>query len=755
MREHHSRGFGDSTPPRMGAPVKTGSGDHARTGAEQRRDGLFGSPQDHREIVHGFRAFQAPPADNRRPSNGDTPPGRPSSQPAELAPSRPFEDTFRRDDVAGARLGMFRAFGEVPPSRNDGTPRQESAALHNGAGPTSQPASAFSTPRLSKETRDGFPTRYQSASFGTPMREDQAGLFRPALPPQPQGTPGQARESIEARPSLQDFRRDYQRSSPPLSDIASHDRLRNGFHERPLTLEEHQRMETMNRELQQRKDSPGSGFRALFTISPELNRRGRNSPLPQAVQGAQPRHVGPGGDNPGIKSEFGRMFSGLGSGVGSTTPTAGQSVNGANTPARVASPVRHAEGGDLVRTAVAELEEGRGGSKSGRGGRKTRDELEKAELETYDGRMTPSLSQRGSKRAKTTHPLHRHHHHHHHAHHHHHEPAEPHQGSYSMLRFPSNPLSQSGHASATPHHHHHHHATHATHAHPNHHHHHPPRSTPLITKKPTTTIINKDLLVSVSRKPRKHLGSALYTSSLSLPPAKLPSDRRIRYANTVEPIPRFDGGENCTFTVRVPRWLLSRTAQEIDAREPSRLEEICKRRQVWGSEVYTDDSDVVAAAVHAGWIRGDFGELDDDLRGLGEDEAEPADAAADADADADAPRQFVLDARPRRPVDVPLGHDMHVTVLVLPPLDAYASTHAHHVLSREWAGAAPHDGMSFMVHRVEFVDEGAADRGVGRDAKSRKRRIVLEERRRREAAAALLMLPGVGKAAGGTVSVSA
>ncbi len=46
----------------------------------------------------------------------------------------------------------------------------------------------------------------------------------------------------------------------------------------------------------------------------EINRKGRVSPLPQAVQGAQPMLQGPAGE-PGIKNEFGRMFSGIGSGV--------------------------------------------------------------------------------------------------------------------------------------------------------------------------------------------------------------------------------------------------------------------------------------------------------------------------------------------------------------------------------------------------------------------------------------------------------
>lgn len=50
------------------------------------------------------------------------------------------------------------------------------------------------------------------------------------------------------------------------------------------------------------------------------DKRGRASPLPQAVQGAQAQSRGPTNE-PGIKNEFARMFSGIGSGVGSAVST--------------------------------------------------------------------------------------------------------------------------------------------------------------------------------------------------------------------------------------------------------------------------------------------------------------------------------------------------------------------------------------------------------------------------------------------------
>ena len=50
------------------------------------------------------------------------------------------------------------------------------------------------------------------------------------------------------------------------------------------------------------------------------DKRGRASPLPQAMQGAQARLRGPTGETH-IKYEFGRVFPGLGSGVGSAVST--------------------------------------------------------------------------------------------------------------------------------------------------------------------------------------------------------------------------------------------------------------------------------------------------------------------------------------------------------------------------------------------------------------------------------------------------
>lgn len=60
---------------------------------------------------------------------------------------------------------------------------------------------------------------------------------------------------------------------------------------------------------------------------------------------------------------------------------------------------------------------------------------------------------------------------------------------------------------------------------------------------------------------------------------------------------------------------------------------------------------------------------------------------------------------------------MHVTVVILPRLKKYAEVARNGVLSRAWGDN--HDGVSFMVVKVRWVDEGLG-RGVARSGKARR-----------------------------------
>ncbi len=121
-------------------------------------------------------------------------------------------------------------------------------------------------------------------------------------------------------------------------------------------------------------------------IQQEINRKGRNSPFPQAVQGAQ----GPPGE-PGIKSEFGKMFSGIGSGVGS--------IGGSGASGGTQTPY---QGGlrreDLEGVAAFDSPTEMMARQDSRGGRRRKLQDDDKDDSGSTGRRTPT----GRKRAKPT-----------------------------------------------------------------------------------------------------------------------------------------------------------------------------------------------------------------------------------------------------------------------------------------------------------------------------------------------------------------
>ena len=173
---------------------------------------------------------------------------------------------------------------------------------------------------------------------------------------------------------------------------------------------------------EQRRDSPLSHLQRQLAASaagaddsgssPELsrkslsllndNKRGRVSPLPQAVQGAQPQLRGPASE-PGIKNEFARMFSGIGSGVGSAVSTP---VPPDNQPLGLPSSPLGPEEGDR-RTPLSRRKElmneakPRNTSRTGRRSRKLKDGEVKKEAEDSNGAgLGKTLNGRGQKKTR-------------------------------------------------------------------------------------------------------------------------------------------------------------------------------------------------------------------------------------------------------------------------------------------------------------------------------------------------------------------
>lgn len=249
-------------------------------------------------------------------------------------------------------------------------------------------------------------------NFGGAFREEQnPGLFRSSY--NPYAHHGH-REDLDFRGPRNDvFGRPEHRQSPTPSEMVRFDAAARGppAHYVPPYGSHPYEPHTSDQLL--RRDGDSLHHRSLLGVSAEMARKnGRSSPLPQAVQGAQLRHVGPAAD-PNIKSEFGRMFSGLGlGGVGSNTPIAGMSANGSATPSRM-SPARQLDPHEAA--AIAADNDGASTeSRTNKRGRKTKDDGAKDDGDGTDGRNTPTLSHQGSKRSKVAHPAP--HHHHHHAH---------------------------------------------------------------------------------------------------------------------------------------------------------------------------------------------------------------------------------------------------------------------------------------------------------------------------------------------------
>lgn len=143
--------------------------------------------------------------------------------------------------------------------------------------------------------------------------------------------------------------------------------------------------------------------RSLLAVGADGKRGGRASPLPQAVQGAQAPFIGPAGE-PAIKNELGRVFSGIGSGVGGVTAATGGS--GPSTPLG-SSPFKRDSltGRSMNGDGTDEASKiPRPSSAAGRRTRKSRDE-EQMEIEANDTRGV--LSARNARRSR-----HSHHHHH-------------------------------------------------------------------------------------------------------------------------------------------------------------------------------------------------------------------------------------------------------------------------------------------------------------------------------------------------------
>lgn len=365
------------------------------------------------------RLFGSSPNDSlardARQSASSVPP-RPNSQPN--GPAGPAErEGMTSHDALGGRRGahgqpeerrrtlgeqsrpdaaeLLRGIGQGLTDRNRpvtvhpisqsvfGPPREQ-----HGPAATGEPSrSLWQQPAPSEPPREPIESHREEAP--TPYRN--YGTYPPPAPGLPRYGPPTLSEMAPRRSlDLLNNRVVEQHQAPPTSDPNSKERYRT----EPLTRSfssggnSYPGRSMYGEPMQHSKSHIGLGLE-------ESRRTGRASPLPQAVQGAQaPPYMT--GKDPGIKSEFGRMFSGLG-GLGSSTP-----LRGSPLPHNSQDGPEHSE---MMR---------RIGSQQGRKPKRVKDESNVFDDDSNDGRGTPT-GVRGAKRGKHAHPSG---HHHHHAQHH-------------------------------------------------------------------------------------------------------------------------------------------------------------------------------------------------------------------------------------------------------------------------------------------------------------------------------------------------
>jgi hypothetical protein len=407
-----------------------------------------------------------------------------------------------------------------------------------------------------------------------------------------------------------------------------------------------------------RKGSDELSHRTILGLANE-SRRGRFSPVPQAVQGAQAQTPVP---ESGTKAEQGRIFAGLGGGLGSSTGPTSTPVGHSASPFKDGAARLSEE--NLMRMS-------RSTSGMGKRARKLDDEP-RADSDVGDGK-------KGRKRSKYAH-------------------------SYKvdledMTR--RTPLTNNVQRNSTPN-------VTSQPTQSSHHHHHMPKADPKPLFKPKKNIKITPVITAAKRLPRRHLGMFRYDPDLRNADPSRPGQEKFEVSVRPNHLPSFDGDDhvNCTYTIRVPNlWLQERERRMI-----------CRENFLWGSGVYTDDSDVVAAAMHSGFI--------ESVAPKSADKALLNKIIKDQNAKIEG----LIDV-PNKPYIPEQNKDAMITCVVLPALEEYAGSARFGVMSRDWPSQKPgadHDGVSFAIVKVEWVAGAVEARRVGRTGKERRQRLKQE-----------------------------
>ncbi|CDR43297.1 CYFA0S11e03488g1_1 [Cyberlindnera fabianii] len=226
-------------------------------------------------------------------------------------------------------------------------------------------------------------------------------------------------------------------------------------------------------------------------------------------------------------------------------------------------------------------------------------------------------------------------------------------------------------------------------------------------------IINSsDVLDFAAKFPRRHIGSILYTP--------FPTKAGYKQLNITDPLegieslheskkddnkivpllPELRDHINSIVTVRVPSWQITELQNNKHYQE----------RAIWGTDIYTDDSDILLILKHNGFLPQVDPELEGEEKTMEKRTPGNKDNISNITQSVTNFRQFVNI----------IGGDVHVDLIVLPPLVEYAGTFRNGINSRAWKG---HDGMSLAIYGVRYGEKGSAVESTN-DISVKKRKLA-------------------------------
>lgn len=250
------------------------------------------------------------------------------------------------------------------------------------------------------------------------------------------------------------------------------------------------------------------------------------------------------------------------------------------------------------------------------------------------------------------------------------------------VRNPNEPKSLQKHVHAHPHSHKHHH----------HHHHHHRSFRNLKSKQ---DVNNKDVysFVKATPFPKTDLGVLEYTTNL---------DTCLQGVL----LPNLQLHVDCTVQVLIPRKHL---------RKETNL--LVQRREIWGTDIYTDDSDIVSVLYHTG-VLPTRAQVDAFYSALRAQEEGNADDTTDGHLEDEHPvtvgpnSHLVTSTSDNEQI----YGDCLVTLRALPKLTEYTGCYRNGINSRSWKH---HDGGSYAIQKVEFLRHDQAEYVLRRNKRSR------------------------------------